>query len=82
MQLLSVLLVSAMLGCVSSLQCYICNSITQPDCVDNYEKFLKPCPVKSFGGKLAQKPIACRVYRQSAAGTSVAVLSFAPSLCI
>ncbi|EYB95643.1 hypothetical protein Y032_0157g3187 [Ancylostoma ceylanicum] len=48
------------------IQCYICNSITHPECENDYEKFLRNCPVKSFGGRKAVPPIGCRKYRQTA----------------
>ncbi|ETN72657.1 hypothetical protein NECAME_13794 [Necator americanus] len=48
------------------IQCYICNSITHPDCENDYEKYLRNCPVKSFGGRKAVPPIGCRKYTQTA----------------
>ncbi|CCD70976.1 Protein sleepless [Caenorhabditis elegans] len=59
------LIVFASLFAVSAaLNCYICNSLNQPECVHNYEKFNKICPVKSFGGMKSVKPLGCRVSRQ------------------
>uniref|UniRef100_A0A0K0DC38 Secreted protein n=1 Tax=Angiostrongylus cantonensis TaxID=6313 RepID=A0A0K0DC38_ANGCA len=59
------LLVASLLS-VGVSSCYICNSISHPDCVDNFEQFLRNCPVKSFGGRKAVPPIGCRKYSQTA----------------
>ncbi|EFO92862.1 hypothetical protein CRE_10019 [Caenorhabditis remanei] len=48
----------------TALNCYICNSLNQPDCVANFTGFSKVCPVKSFSGLKAVKPVGCRVTRQ------------------
>ncbi|CAP23006.1 Protein CBG01603 [Caenorhabditis briggsae] len=48
----------------AALNCYICNSLAQPDCTTNYQSFNKICPVKSFAGLKAVKPVGCRVTRQ------------------
>ncbi|VDL67764.1 unnamed protein product [Nippostrongylus brasiliensis] len=66
MNLLILCLLSACVGGVFGIQCYICNSITHPECENNYEQFLRNCPVKSFGGRKAVPPIGCRKYRQTA----------------
>ncbi|CAD6194503.1 unnamed protein product [Caenorhabditis auriculariae] len=64
MHVLSLCVLASIVVATSSLSCYICNSLMQSDCEDNYQQFLRPCPVKSFGGQKAVKPIACRVSRQ------------------
>nr|CDJ80246.1 Protein C15H9.9 [Haemonchus contortus] len=66
MNLLILCLLSVFIGGVYSIQCYICNSITHPECENDYEQFLRNCPVKSFGGRKAVPPIGCRKYRQTA----------------
>ncbi|CAJ0604255.1 unnamed protein product [Cylicocyclus nassatus] len=59
------LLLACVVG-VYGIQCYVCNSITHPDCENDYEKYLRNCPVKSFGGRKAVPAIGCRKYRQTA----------------
>ncbi|CAL2041019.1 unnamed protein product [Caenorhabditis brenneri] len=54
----------SLIAVASALNCYICNSLNQPECVTDFQKFNKICPVKSFGGQKAVKPIGCRVTRQ------------------
>ncbi|VDM63018.1 unnamed protein product [Angiostrongylus costaricensis] len=66
MHLLVASLLSVGVSSVFGIQCYICNSISHPDCVDNFEQFLRNCPVKSFGGRKAVPPIGCRKYSQTA----------------
>ncbi|KAJ1369821.1 hypothetical protein KIN20_031391 [Parelaphostrongylus tenuis] len=68
MNLLVASLLSVGISGVFGIQCYICNSITHPECVDNFEQFLRNCPVKSFGGRKAVSPIGCRKYSQTANG--------------
>ncbi|CCD70975.1 Protein sleepless [Caenorhabditis elegans] len=46
------------------LNCYICNSKKQPDCIDNYQAFNTICPVRSLGGVKLHEPVGCRVTRQ------------------
>uniref|UniRef100_A0A1I7UB57 Protein quiver n=1 Tax=Caenorhabditis tropicalis TaxID=1561998 RepID=A0A1I7UB57_9PELO len=48
----------------TALNCYICNSLNQPDCTTNFQQFNRVCPVKSFSGLKAVKPVGCRVTRQ------------------
>uniref|UniRef100_A0AC35UB38 UPAR/Ly6 domain-containing protein n=1 Tax=Rhabditophanes sp. KR3021 TaxID=114890 RepID=A0AC35UB38_9BILA len=32
-----------------AISCYQCNSAVEPACIDNYYKFKKACPAKSWG---------------------------------
>ncbi|CAI2351277.1 unnamed protein product [Caenorhabditis sp. 36 PRJEB53466] len=60
----SLLVFFCIISVAAALNCYICNSLAQPDCVSNYTSFNKICPVKSFAGLKAVKPVGCRVVRQ------------------
>lgn len=73
--------VSSLVVTVSSIKCYVCNSLMNKDCEDNYQKFqqvrillflpksvVQFCPVKSFGGKKSVKAVGCRISRQTVKG--------------
>ncbi|CAB3409690.1 unnamed protein product [Caenorhabditis bovis] len=62
--LFNIIFISCLFAVTTALNCYICNSLKDPECVDNYESFSKVCPVKTFDGRKAVKPVGCRIIRQ------------------